>query len=200
MKRIFDILAAATGVVLLSPLMLLIAIIVKIDSRGPVFYRGIRSGKNGRVFRIMKYRSMVVDAEMLGGFSTAKNDFRVTRIGRYLRRYKLDELPQLLNVLKGEMSIVGPRPEVPAYTSLYSGDELMILTVRPGITDYSSIRFSQLDQVLGENDADKVYEETVRPIKNALRIKYVKEKSFCGDISIIFRTILKIMGVSYGIH
>jgi len=182
------------------PLLLAISILVKLDSRGPVFYRGQRTGRNGKTFRIMKFRSMVVGAEKLGGYSTARNDRRITQVGRYLRRYKLDELPQLINVLRGEMSIVGPRPEVPAYTRLYEGDELLILTVRPGITDYSSIKFAQLDQVLGENDADIVYEEKVRPIKNALRVQYVKDRSFAGDLLIICHTVAKLAGVSLGIH
>ena len=200
MKRGFDLLAASAGLLLLWPLLLLIAILVKIDSPGPVLYRGERTGRYGKPFHILKFRSMVVDAERLGGFSTAQNDPRVTRLGRFLRRFKLDELPQLFNVLRGEMSVVGPRPEVPAYTRLYVGEELLILTVLPGITDYSSIKFSQLDKVLGEIDADRVYEETVRPAKNALRVQYVKNRGFKTDVDIIGRTIIKLMGISSGIR
>jgi len=198
-KRAFDLLVASTALLLLWPLLLVIAIMVKLDSPGPAIYRGERTGRYGKTFHILKFRSMVVDAESLGGYSTAQNDPRVTRIGRFLRRFKLDELPQLFNVLRGEMSIVGPRPEVPAYTRLYAGDELLILTVLPGITDYSSISFSQLDRVLGEKDADKVYEEIVRPAKNALRVLYVKNHSFKTDIAIIGRTIIKLAGISSGI-
>ena len=199
-KRAFDILAASAALLLLWPLLLLIAILVKTGSPGPILYRGERTGRYGKPFHILKFRSMVVDAERLGGYSTAQNDPRVTQIGRFLRRFKLDELPQLFNVLRGEMSIVGPRPEVPAYTRLYVGEELLILTVLPGITDYSSIKFSQLDKVLGEKDADRVYEETVRPSKNALRVQYVRNQSFKTDVDIIGRTIIKLVGISSGIR
>jgi lipopolysaccharide/colanic/teichoic acid biosynthesis glycosyltransferase len=199
-KRAFDIFAASAALLLIWPLLLLIAIMIKLDSPGPAIYRGERTGRYGKAFFIFKFRSMVVDAESLGGYSTAQNDPRVTRIGRLLRRIKLDELPQLFNVLRGEMSVVGPRPEVPAYTRLYAGDELLILTVLPGITDYSSITFSQLDRVLGERDADKVYEEIVRPAKNALRVQYVKKQSLMNDLIIIYRTIVKLAESSIGIR
>jgi lipopolysaccharide/colanic/teichoic acid biosynthesis glycosyltransferase len=193
-KRVFDILVALIGVVTLSPLLLLIAILVKLDSKGVVFYRGVRTGLHRRPFRIFKFRTMVQDAEQLGGLSTAKDDPRVTRLGRSLRRYKLDELPQLINVLKGEMSIVGPRPEMPEYTDLYTGEERIILTVRPGITDYASLEFIHLGEILGNEAPDQIYEEQIRPIKNALRVKYVKEQSFWGDILIIPKTLKKLMG------
>ena len=136
---------------------------------------------------------MIVNAETVGGLSTARDDPRVTKIGKFLRKYKLDELPQLINVLKGEMSIVGPRPEMPEYTSQYEGDEKIILTVKPGITDYASLEFIQLGEVLGADEPDRIYEEEIKPIKNALRVKYVKEQSFWGDIVIIFRTIRKLI-------
>ena len=192
-KRAFDILAALTGLILLWPLLLLIAVLIKLDSHGPVFYRGVRSGRCGTPFRIFKFRTMVPGAESLGGGSTGKDDPRVTRIGRTLRRYKLDELPQLLNVLKGEMSIVGPRPELPQYTGLYTGEEQLILTVRPGITDYASLEFINLAEILGNVEPDAVYEEQVRPVKNALRVKYVKEQNLCGDLIIISRTLLRLV-------
>jgi lipopolysaccharide/colanic/teichoic acid biosynthesis glycosyltransferase len=195
-KRVFDVLGALFGLIVLSPLLLLIAVGVKLGSRGPVFYRGVRAGRYGRPFKTFKFRTMVPDAERLGGLSTAKNDPRVTRVGRFLRKYKLDELPQLLNVLKGEMSIVGPRPEMPEYTSLYTGEEKLILTVRPGITDYASIEFSNLGEILGDEEPDRVYEEQIRPIKNALRVKYVKEQSFWVDIGIIFRTFGRLAGLN----
>lgn len=174
--------------------MLLIAVAIKLGSPGPVFYRGVRTGRYGRPFRIFKYRTMVPNAEALGGGSTAKDDPRITRIGRFLRRHKLDELPQLLNVIQGEMSIVGPRPELPQYTSQYQGEELQILSVRPGITDYASMEFVYLGDILGNEEPDRVYEEKVRPIKNALRIRYVKEQSLRNDIAIILRTLSKIVG------
>jgi lipopolysaccharide/colanic/teichoic acid biosynthesis glycosyltransferase len=139
---------------------------------------------------------MVSDAEQLGGQVTAKNDERVTKIGRYLRRYKLDELPQLLNVIKGDMSVVGPRPEVPQYTELYKGEEHLILTVRPGITDRSSIEFVQLDQVLGEASDGLKFDERVHQVlsrKSELRVEYVKNQSFSGDMRIIVRTFIELL-------
>ena len=188
----FDVLVAAIGLLLLSPLLLLIAALVKLDSKGPVFFRGIRTGRYGIPFRIYKYRTMVVNAENLGGGSTAGNDPRVTRLGRFLRPRKLDELPQLLNVLKGDMSLVGPRPELPQYTDLYRGDEQLILTVRPGIADYASLEYVQLGKILGDENPDRVYEEQVLPRKNALRVKYVREQSFSGDVMIILKTLRKL--------
>jgi lipopolysaccharide/colanic/teichoic acid biosynthesis glycosyltransferase len=179
--------------VLLAPLLGVIALAVKLDSRGPALYRGLRTGRHGKPFRIFKFRTMVPDAERMGGGSTAKDDPRVTLVGRFLRRYKLDELPQLLNVVKGEMSLVGPRPELPEYTRLYSGEELLILSVRPGMTDYSSLQFIQLGEVLGNEDVDRMYEERVRPIKNALRVKYVKERTFRGDFKIICQTLITLV-------
>jgi lipopolysaccharide/colanic/teichoic acid biosynthesis glycosyltransferase len=188
-KRIFDIGVSAAGLVLSAPLLAVIAIAIKTTSPGPVFHRGIRTGRYGKPFRIFKFRTMVVNADKLGGISTGKNDARITPIGRRLRRYKLDELPQFINVLKGEMSIVGPRPEFPAYTAQYSGDEELILTVRPGITDYASIKFRNLDEHLGSEQPDRVYEEKVKPIKNALRVRYAKEHNFVHDLVLILQTI-----------
>lgn len=193
LKRVFDIVVSFCGLVLLAPLLIVIAFLIKLDSNGPVFYRGLRTGLHGKPFRIFKFRTMVRDAEQLGGGSTAKDDARVTRVGRVLRRHKLDELPQLLDVLRGEMSIVGPRPELPEYTRLYSGEEKLILTVRPGITDYASLEFIRLGEILGNEAPDRYYEEKVRPIKNALRVKYVKERSFFGDLKLIARTLARIL-------
>lgn len=158
-----------------------------------MFYRGKRSGLHGEPFSMLKFRTMVRDAEKLGGPSTGLHDERITEIGRWLRRYKLDELPQLVNVLLGEMSIVGPRPEVPLYTKDYIGDELLILTVRPGITDFASIEFSRLDEILGEEEPDRTYENEVKPRKNALRIKYAKEHTLSLDCMLIARTIRTIL-------
>lgn len=191
-KKLFDIIFASLGALALAPVFIAIAAAIKLTSPGPVFYRGVRTGLRGRPFRIFKFRTMVVNAEKVGGPSTGKDDPRITSVGGFLRRYKLDELPQLFNVIGGEMSLVGPRPEVPQYTDEYRGEELLILTVRPGITDYASIKFSRLDEVLGSEEPDRVYEEKVRPVKNALRIKYVKEQSFWGDVSLIFATIFRI--------
>ncbi len=132
---------------------------------------------------------MVVDAEKIGGGTTALKDPRITRIGNFLRRYKLDELPQVLNVIKGDMSIVGPRPELAQYTNLYKGEELIILSVRPGITDYSSMKFIALDEAVGAGNADRAFEETVLAKKNELRVKYVKEHTFFGDLKLILQTL-----------
>jgi len=192
LKRMFDVQASLAGLVLLGPAMVAIATLVKVTSRGPVLYTPLRGGLHNVPFQILKFRTMVVDADKIGGGSTAKNDPRITRIGHFLRRYKLDELPQLINVLIGDMSLVGPRPELLQYTALYEGEERLILTVRPGITDYASIEFRNLAEVLGAEDADNVYETRVLRRKNALRIKYAREHTFRGDLVLIFRTLLQI--------
>ena len=195
-KRTFDLMAASVGLVILSPLLLVIACAIRCDTRGPVFYRGVRTGLNGTLFRIRKFRTMVPHAESLGGRVTARDDARVTRVGRILRRYKLDELPQLMNVIKGEMSVVGPRPEVSEYTDLYTDEEHLILSVRPGITDYASIELVQLGEVVGNDTQDGAFEERVRrvlEIKNALRVKYVRERTFLGDIKLILLTLIKLI-------
>lgn len=192
-KRLFDLVCAVIGLIIVTPLFLIVSVWIKLDSPGPVFYRGVRTGMNGKPFQIFKFRTLVEDAEKLGGPSTAHDDPRETRAGRFLRQHKLDELPQLINILMGEMSLVGPRPEVPQYTALYEGEERLILSVRPGITDYSSIQFINLGKVLGSTNADRIYEEKVRPIKNQLRVKYVKEQNFWVDLKIICLTLYKLI-------
>lgn len=195
LKRLFDWLAATSGLIVLSPVLLVIALLVAITSRGPIFYRGVRAGRGGVPFRIFKFRTMVVNAEHIGGGSTGKDDPRITGFGRFLRRNKLDELPQLFNVSFGDMSLVGPRPELLQYTNQYQGDERLILSVRPGITDLASIEFIQLGDVLGNTDPDRVYEEVVKPRKNSLRVRYVREQSFIGDLSILMRTLRRLFPV-----
>ena len=195
-KRLFDILSSAAALVVLSPLLLAIAACVKLGSPGPVFYRGLRTGRHGKPFRILKFRTMVKDAAELGGPSTGQNDPRVTPFGTFLRRFKLDELPNLVCVLFGQMSIVGPRPEVPQYTSLYQGEEKLILSVRPGITDLSSIRFIDLASHIGAENADAAFETRVLPIKNRLRVQYVKERTFWTDMKIIGSTLARLFGFS----
>ena len=170
------------------PLLFLVAVAVKLSSPGPVFYRGLRTGRHGVPFRLFKFRTMVVDAESKGGTTTGKNDPRVTRWGSFLRKYKLDELPQLFNVLRGDMSLVGPRPEVAEYTDRFSEEERQILSVRPGITDYSSLEFSDLQAVVGDKDVDETFRKLVLPRKNALRLKYVREASFWVDLRILAAT------------
>lgn len=174
----------------LGTFLLAIAALIKTGDRGPVFYRGERVGLDGKSFRIFKFRTMVINAERIGGSSTSDLDPRITAIGRFLRKYKLDELPQLINVLIGDMSLVGPRPEVKHYTDLYSDEEKRILTVRPGITDWASIWNSDEGAILaGAKDPDKAYMELIRPTKLRLQLKYVNEQSFLTDMKIILLTI-----------
>jgi len=187
-KRTFDLIVAALAVVLLAPLMLVIAALIKLTSPGDVLYRGVRTGRYGRPFRILKFRTMVPDAER-AGTTTVLGDPRVTRVGRWLRRVKLDELPQLFNVLRGEMSLVGPRPEVAEHTDVYDTEERTILDVRPGITDFASIELVRLDEVLGVDNPHEVYVTRVRHLKNQMRLRYVRERSFMTDMRIIARTV-----------
>lgn len=194
-KRVFDVIVSAVVLLLIWPLLLIIATAVKVNSKGPVIYGGVRSGVWGRRFRIFKFRTMRPDAEQTGGYSTAHNDPRFTSIGRFLRKFKLDELPQFVNVFRGEMSLVGPRPQVTAYTDKYQGDEKLILSVRPGITDYASIHFSNLDEILGDSDVDGKYLREVEPVKNKLRLKYVRDCSFLTDLTILIWTAFAVVGI-----
>ena len=193
-KRLFDIIFSFLGIVILFPILIVISILVKLVSPGPVFYRGERIGRFGKPFRVYKFRTMVVDAEEKGGPSTAADDPRLTKIGNFLKKYQLDELPQLINVLIGEMSLVGPRPEVKVYIDMFSEEEKRtILSVRSGMTDLASLwNFHEGNILKGSSDPEKTYMEKIRPEKIRLQIKYVKERSFLGDIKIILKTILKI--------
>jgi len=194
-KRFFDACASGAGLLVLSPVLLLIAILIRLDSRGPVFFRQERVGQFGRVFRIHKFRTMVVDAERRGMQITVGADPRVTRVGTFLRRYKLDELPQLIDVVLGRMSLVGPRPEVPRYVACYPRDvKDLVLSVRPGITDRASIEFKDENEILGRAaDPHRAYVEEVLPIKLGYYVAYVKNRSLFGDIGIIFSTLLAIV-------
>lgn len=192
-KRSCDVLFSLLVLILIWPIILFVAIAVKLSSPGPVFYRGIRTGLNGEPFRILKFRTMVVDAETLGGPTTGTNDKRITPIGAFLRKTKLDEIPQFINVLTGDMSLVGPRPEVLEYTATYTGEEKIILSMRPGITDYASIEFADLDDRVGRVDPDKYFREHIMPKKTALRVKYVKEWSLGSDIKILWLTLFRVM-------
>jgi len=189
LKRIFDFIASLMAFLFLLPLFAIIAIAIKLDSAGSIFYRGWRTGLGGRPFRILKFRTMVQDAEKIGSGTTALGDSRITRIGGFLRKYKIDELPQFINVIRGDMSIVGPRPELLEWTQKYSENEKCILDVKPGISDLSSVEFSSLDECVGPTDAHMVFKDRFLSRKNELRIKYVKERSFCLDIKIILMTI-----------
>jgi lipopolysaccharide/colanic/teichoic acid biosynthesis glycosyltransferase len=188
-KRAFDVVTAAAGLIVLSPVIAGIAIAIKRGSKGPLLYRGTRVGMSGEPFHMLKFRTMVVDADKIGGSSTPEDDPRVTPIGKTLRKYKLDELPQLINVLKGEMSFVGPRPQVQWAVDLYTPEEREILKVRPGITDEASLKFSNEAEILkGSKDPDKDYIEKIHPEKMRLSLEYVRNRSFSGDLSIIART------------
>jgi lipopolysaccharide/colanic/teichoic acid biosynthesis glycosyltransferase len=193
LKRSFDMLFSLFVFLLIWPLIAMVAISIKLSSPGPVFYRGVRTGLHGKPFRILKFRTMVKNAESLGGPTTGANDRRVTSIGAFLRRTKLDELPQFLNVLTGEMSLVGPRPEVLEYTATYKGEEKCILSMRPGITDYASIEFADLDDRVGDIDPDKYFREHIMPRKTALRVKYVKGWSLGSDFRILWATFFRVI-------
>ena len=197
-KRIFDILVSSILLLVLSLFLIIIAIIIKFSSPGPIFYRAPRVGLDGEPFSIFKFRTMYVGADK-GSGTTALNDPRTTKYGAFLRNYKIDELPQLINVLIGEMSLVGPRPELLDYVARYEGEEKIIITVKPGITDFSSLHFFMQDQWVGEGDAGSSFDNLVLPTKIALRIKYVKEQSFYTDMKVLMLTakvlLKKILGL-----
>lgn len=187
-KRTFDIGVALVGIVLTGPLMLAVAAAIKLTQGGEVLYRGKRTGLYGKPFYILKFRSMVPNAEQIGGTTTGKDDPRLTPVGKVIRRFKIDELPQFFNVLRGDMSIVGPRPEVDEYTNQYTDDERRILSMRPGITDFASLRFNDLQEVVGQEDPDEYFRQHVLPQKNALRLQYVDQWSLGTDVKILART------------
>jgi len=194
MKRLFDIFFSLIGIIILSPFLLLFSLLIILDSKGGIFYKQIRVGKDGKDFYLFKFRSMRTDADKKGLLTVGGRDPRITRMGYYIRKYKIDELPQLLNVLIGDMSLVGPRPEVRKYVSLYNELQKKVLTVQPGITDYASIEYSNENEILGKAiDPEKVYIEEIMPAKLQLNLKYLAEKSLATDIKIIFKTIVKII-------
>ena len=194
LKRIFDIIFSLFGIIISLPFIIVISILIKIEDRGVIFYRGVRIGRFGKPFRMFKFRTMAINADQIGGPSTADDDPRITKVGRFLRKYKLDEIPQLINILKGEMSIVGPRPEVPFYVDMFTEEEKKILTVKPGITDWASLWDSDEGSILaGSKDPEKDYMEKVRPQKLRLQLGYVKNHSFLTDLEIILKTIYKLI-------
>ena len=193
MKRLFDFFASFFGLIVLSPLFIIIALVIGIESKGGVFYKQTRVGKNNKDFKVYKFRSMVIDADKKGLLSIGKDgrDPRVTKIGYALRKYKLDELPQLINVIKGEMSLVGPRPEVRKYVDLYSEKEKHVLEVRPGITDIASITYRNENDLLSQSDnPEEYYIKEIMPKKLALSLNYIQTRSFLSDIKLIIKTIL----------
>ncbi|HNR81706.1 MAG TPA: sugar transferase [Candidatus Pacearchaeota archaeon] len=193
-KRMIDILGSGFGLVILSPVFLWVALKIKLDDGGPIFYKGRRVGKGGKLFKMYKFRTMVIGADKLGGPSTAADDPRLTKIGLFLKKYQLDELPQLINVFKREMSLVGPRPEVEMYVDMMTAEQKnAILSVRPGMTDYASLwNFHESEILKGAKDPEIAYQKLIRPKKLALQMRYVKERSLWVDIKIIFLTIFKI--------
>jgi lipopolysaccharide/colanic/teichoic acid biosynthesis glycosyltransferase len=189
-KRATDLVVATIGLVLLCPFLLLLGLWIKLDSKGTVFYRGKRAGRFGNPFLVFKLRTMVANAERLGGAESPADDPRITRIGPLLRRYKFDELPQLINVIKGEMSLVGPRPEVLDEVRLYTPRERQLLSVRPGITDWASIKFRNEDEILrGSPDPHLAYHQVVRPDKIRLGLEYVEKRSLLVDFKILLQTL-----------
>ena len=192
-KRVVDVVASVLGLIFLCPFFLYAAYRIKKDSPGPVFFRQERVGKNGVPFKIYKFRTMVQDAEALGKQITVGRDKRITPFGEFLRAYKLDEFPQLINVLKGEMSLVGPRPEVPRYVALYSEEERKVLLVRPGITEEASVIFRNESELLSvAEDPEKYYIEEIMPRKLKLNLEYIEEFSLLKDLSILWRTFVKV--------
>lgn len=189
MKRIFDLVASSLGLIILSPLFIILAIWIKLDSKGPVFYRQVRVGRHNKDFRIFKFRSMRVGSDRGSLVTIGGHDPRITRSGYFIRKFKLDELPQLLNVLDGEMSLVGPRPEVRHYVDYWTPEQMRVLNVRPGITDPASIRFRNENELMEQTeDPEKYYVEVIMQEKLKLYLEYVENHSFWGDIRLIFQT------------
>lgn len=194
MKRLFDIISSGLGLIVLSPLFAVLAVWIKADSKGPVFYRQTRVGRNNKDFRLYKFRSMRPDSDKLGLITVGGHDPRVTRSGYYIRKYKLDEFPQLINVFVGDMSLVGPRPEVRKYVEMYTTDQMRVLSVRPGITSLASIRYRNENDILAAAaDPDRCYIEQVMPDKLAIDLEYVDRATLWNDIKLIFNTFKEII-------
>ena len=198
-KRIIDFIVAIILLIIVFPFYFIISFAVVAETGFPVFYRAERGGYKGKKFKIFKFRSMVKDADKIGGGTTALNDSRITKVGAFLRKTKLDETPQLLNIINGSMSFIGPRPELLRYTDSYEGLNKYILGVRPGITDFSSIEFINLDEIVGSDNADEMYEKYILTKKNRLRLKYVESISFKTDISIFLNTVFKVIKKAFGV-
>ncbi len=192
--RATDILVSIIGLLVLSPLFIVVAIWIVLDNPGPVFYRQQRVGRNGKDFGLLKFRSMRVGSDKAGLITVGERDNRITRAGYYIRKYKLDELPQLINVLAGDMSLVGPRPEVRKYVDLYTPEQRKVLSVRPGITDYASIEYIDENRLLAQSsDPDKTYIEEIMPAKIALNMRYIEHQTIGEYFKIVFLTISKIV-------
>lgn len=191
-KRIFDFFAALIGIVILSPIFIIVSIAIKLDSPGNIMFLQKRVGKCGKEFDIFKFRTMVTNAERLGKQITVGKDNRITKVGAFLRKYKIDELPQLFNVLKGDMSLVGPRPEVPKYVALYNEEQKKVLSVRPGITDLASLKYSDENDILGKvENPEEYYINVIMKDKLSLNLEYIEKSNLFFDISLVIKTILK---------
>ena len=197
-KRAMDVIITGCALLFLWPFYLIIGSAIALEDGFPICYRADRGGYRGKSFQICKFRTMVKNADKIGGGTTALNDPRITKVGNFLRKTKLDEIPQLVQVFSGKMSLIGPRPELLKYVNQYQDDEKLILQVRPGITDYSSIEFINLDEIVGNGNADEMYEKHVLKKKNALRIKYVQTVSFKTDVKLLFLTVWKVIEKAFG--
>ena len=194
MKRAFDLFCSLVGLILFSPVFLVLSLVIVLDSKGGVFFRGVRVGQHGKDFRIFKFRSMKPDSEGNGKWNVGDDDDRITRVGHFLRKSKLDELPQLLNVVKGDMSLVGPRPELRCYVDMYTEKEMPILDLKPGITDWASMtNFEQFRGFTEAEDPDRYYLEAVRPLKLRLQLYYRNHHSFREDLKCLFWTVWKVL-------
>ncbi len=193
-KRLFDIFFSLIGILILFPILFLISLLIIIDSKGGIFFKQIRVGKRNKDFKILKFRTMKTDSEKKGFLTIGNKDNRITKVGYYLRKYKLDEFPQLLNVLKGDMSIVGPRPEVRKYVDMYNEQQLKVLSVRPGLTDFASIEYINESELLSMSDKpEETYINEIMPAKLNINLNYIEKKSFLTDCTIIIKTLIKII-------
>ena len=192
-KRWIGAFLAIILLLMMLPIYFILMLTIAIEDGFPVFYKPLRGGYKNKPFRIFKFRTMVKNADKIGGGTTALNDPRITKVGNFLRKTKMDEIPQLFNIIEGTMSFIGPRPELLRYTDQYDGEEKLILEVRPGITDFSSIEFINLDEIVGAGNADEMYEKYVLKKKNQLRIKYAKEVSFATDVKLFTLTVWRVI-------
>ncbi|MFC2107700.1 sugar transferase [Bacteroidota bacterium] len=194
MKRIIDIALSLIGMIILSPLLIIFIIWISFDSKGGPFYSQIRVGKNNKDFRLLKFRTMFLDSDKKGLLTISDKDNRITPSGHFLRKYKLDELPQLINIFKGDMSFIGPRPEVRKYVEMYSAEQLKVLEVTPGLTDYASLEYINENEMLAESsDPEKTYIEEIMPAKLDLNLRYIKDQNLTTDCKIFLKTIKKIL-------
>jgi len=194
MKRCFDLFFSIVGIIILSPVFIVIAIVIALESKGGVIYRQTRVGRNNKDFNLFKFRTMFVDSDKKGLLTVGKKDARITKAGYILRQTKLDELPQLFNVVKGDMSLIGPRPEVRKYVNLYTPEQLRVLTVRPGLSDLASLEYINENELLAQSETpEELYISTIMPAKLKLNLEYIQKQSFIFDLQLIFKTILKII-------